>query len=215
MAQQKALSDSDWRAICGAARRAPDDEAAARAEVSAIFAEHSAFAYNRARWAQALKRSDGALKALKTLEVARRAQFVADATRFLPDDARTVADLYWIKMLRQRWEAIWLAARAIRRAHKGKKNVQHEMLTHRLCGVWLDHFHGELRVAVRARDGTPRGPCIAFLRVAMSQVVPKPSPATLRDAVYRERDEREAARQYSLDLEAGVARPYAGLTPQK
>jgi hypothetical protein len=189
------LSDEAWADICAAARRTPDVEA--RAALSAIlFDEYPAFAYNRERVAEALKRSRRMLKHLGAFVADYRAQFPID------DVVKTKRDLWCIEGLRRRAEAIWLAAQAIRRAHKGHKNVQREWLYYRLCSVWIDYFDGELVYNRRSR-GPPYGPLINFMLAATRQVVSEgdlPSSESVRDAIDDERRGRERMQQLILRL---------------
>jgi hypothetical protein len=192
-----ALTDAAWIEICEAARLIPDADA--RAQMSALlFGEYPAFAYDRKRVLADLRRAKRMLTRLAAFEADYR-------TRFTGDDIKTEADLWWIGMLRRRPEAMWLACRATRRANPRRKSMQREWLYHRLCGIWLDCFHGrDLTVSVPSTGGAPRGPLIKFMLAAMKQVMPRralPKPESVRDAIYRERDERENARQLRLELE--------------
>jgi hypothetical protein len=192
-----ALSDQAWAGICTAAERTPD--AGARARLSTIlFEEYPAFAYDPERVAAALRRSERMLKHLGALAADYRVQFSDD------DDVRTERDLWCLEMLRQRAEAVWLVARAIRRAHRGHRNVQREWLCSQLCTIWLYDFHAPLTYSVPSWGGPPYGPLIAFMQAAIREVVSEdeelPSPAAIRDAILRERDERENARQLGLLL---------------
>jgi hypothetical protein len=228
------LSDEAWAAICAAAGRKhpPDDETAAsilirgepassaRAAVSAIlFEEYPAFTYDREHIAQARERSRRMLKLLAEFAELYRQTHLPDlpvdelqtiltgrASPWVVDDLKTERDLHGIALLWRRVEAVWLFACAIRRAHAHKKSVQWEWLIHRLCGVWLDCFHGELTFTVPPLGGAPRGPAIEFLRAAISQVEPEPSPATVRDGMLRERAEREHTRRLVLELRRRSAR---------
>jgi len=189
------LSDQAWADICAAAGHAPDAEA--RAVLSNIlFNEYPAFHYDRKRVDAALRRAERMLKALKKLAADYCAQFT-DA------DVRTERDLWALEMLRRRAEAVWLVARAIRRAHRGRQNVQREFLYHRLCSVWLDHFHAtELKYSRPSKGGDPFGPLIDFMLAAMRQIVSElPDSETVADAIDRERIGRENARQLSFYLE--------------
>jgi hypothetical protein len=209
-----ALGDEAWAKICEAAGLTPDDEARA-ALATLLFEEHPAFAYDRARWATASKRAERMLKRLAEFaELYRQAwlphlpadqfQAILAGHASALTDVRTEADLYWLAMLRRRPEATWLAAAAIRRANRGQKNQQREWLYHRLCTVWLDYFHApELSYSRPSRGGPPHGPLVAFMLAAVRQITPEdalPSPETLRDAIDRERRERENARQLVLQL---------------
>jgi len=119
----------------------------------------------------------------------------------LAADVRTARDFGCIAGLWQRAEAVWLAARAVRRAHARRANVQHEWLYDKLCIVWLHDFHAPLTYSVPPRGGPPRGPLIAFILAAAGLVMSEPpSPETVRDAIDRERKEREIARQLGLFL---------------
>jgi hypothetical protein len=190
------------------AGRAPDDEAATRAALSAILCvEYPAFAYDAKRVAQTLARAKRMLRLLATLEANHRAQFAGAGLLGGPPsrltDMATERDVAAIEAMRLRWETMLAGMEMLRSAHKGRRKVQHDSLMHRLCGVWLDHFHGELRAIVPALGGPPTGPCIEFLCAAISLVAPDfTSPATIRDSMYRERDGRKRARQMSLDLRA-------------
>ena len=120
------------------------------------------------------------------------------------DDVRTKDELSCIKMLRQRPESEWLGARAKQRAHQGKRNVQREWLYHRLCTVWLDHFGANaLTYSVPSLGGKPYGPLIAFMLAVIRQIVSEeklPSPETVRDAIDRERRDRERSKQLNFFL---------------
>ena len=111
-------------------------------------------------------------------------------------DYRTERDFCSIAALRLRAEDNWLTARAIRRANARRANAQHEWLYDKLCIVWLYDFHAPLTYSVPSRGGPPYGPLIAFILAAAGLVMPEPpSPETVRDAIDRERMERENARQ--------------------
>jgi hypothetical protein len=185
-----ALTDSAWADICAAAQRTPD--AAARAMLSAVlFDEYPAFAYDRERVAKALRRSERMMKHLGAFTLDHRAQFPH------ADDIKTERDVFYIQRLHRRAEAVWLVARALRRANQGKRNVQHEWLCHRLCTVWLDYFHAPGLSITRG------GPLIRFMLAALRQVMPQeelPSPETVRDGIKRERDERANAAQLCFEL---------------
>jgi hypothetical protein len=121
-----------------------------------------------------------------------------------PDPVKAEAHLWSMRLLRRYAEALWFAACAIRRAHRGHQDVQFEWLCGQLCTIWLWDFHApELTISVPSWGGAPRGPLIMFMLTAIGEVVPEeklPSPYALRDAVQRERNEREKARQLGLFL---------------
>jgi hypothetical protein len=219
-----ALSDKAWAETCKAAELTPDAKARS-ALATLLFEEYPAFAYDRERWATAYQRSERMLKQFAEFAELYRQAWVphlsADefqaiiAGRASPlterrtagrasvfTDMRTEADLWCLKVLWQRPEATWLAARAIRHANKGRKSPQREWLYHRLCGIWLDHFNGQhLSFGRPGGGGKPKGPLIAFLLVAMRQVIAQqalPDPEALAEAIVRERQERERARQLHL-----------------
>jgi hypothetical protein len=207
-----ALSDKAWAETCKAAELTPDAKARS-ALATLLFEEYPAFAYDRERWATAYQRSERMLKQFAEFaELYRQAwvphlsadefQAIIAGRASVFTDVRTEADLWHLKMLQQRPEATWLAARAIRRANKGKKSPQREWLYHRLCGIWLDHFNGQhLSFGRPGGGGKPKGPLIAFLLVAMRQVIAQqalPDPEALAEAIVRERQERERARQLHL-----------------
>src|SRR5262245_39746769 len=225
-----ALSDQDWTDICTAADRTPDAEARKRLS-TILFKEYPAFAYDRKRVAVAYKRAEQMLKHLNALAelyretyapqlpldqfeailAGRASAFVAaDVKSGQTDDeteaARNVAvkteyDLSCLAGLRRRPEALWLAARAIRRANARRANVQREWLYNQLCTVWFWDFHALLTYSVPSRGGPPYGPLIAFILATAGLVMPEPpSPETVRDAIDRERMERENARQLGLFL---------------
>jgi hypothetical protein len=225
-----ALSDEAWARICAAAEHTPD--AGTRERLSAIlFEEYPVFHYDRERVAAALRRSEQMLIHLGAfaefyrqawlphlLEDEVDAIFAGRASAFVVDDKAIEQDCcssakrqrdkaierdcWSIAMLRQRAEAAWLTARAIRRAHRGHRNVQREWLCNQLCTVWLWDFHApDLTCSVPSWGGAPYGPLIEFLRAAIREVVAEeelPSPYALRDAIRREGAERENARQFGL-----------------
>jgi hypothetical protein len=204
------LSSKAWADICAAAGRAPD--AGTRERLSTIlFEEYPAFAYDRERVKAALRQGELMLKHLDAFAKEYRpiwlprlsedqagAIFTGRASAVLTDKS-IERDCWAIAKLRQRAEGLWLFARAIRRAHVGKKSVQHEWLYHRLCTIWLDHFHApDLRYSRAHAGGDPYGPLIAFMLLAMRQIMPEaklPAPETVSDGIDRERRERENAKQ--------------------
>jgi hypothetical protein len=214
------LSDEAWARICAAAERAPD--AGTRERLSTIlFEEYPAFHYDRKRVAEAYKRAEQMLKHLNAFAELYRQAFLpclpvdqlpailtgraspvvpkdvrAEPEGTEPKDVRTERDFCSIAALRLRAEDNWLTARAIRRANARRANVQHEWLYDRLCAVWLYDFHAPLTYSVPSRGGPPYGPLIAFILAAAGLVMSEPpSPETVRDAIDRERMERENARQ--------------------
>jgi hypothetical protein len=183
-----ALSDQAWAEICAAGGLTPDAEARA-ALAAVLFDEYPAFAYDRVRVATAYRRAARMLKHLNNFAANHRAQFAQ------ADDIMTERDLFYIERLRRRALSVWLAARAIRRANKGKRNVQHEWMCHRLCTVWLDYFHAP------GLSITHGGPLVRFMLAALRQVIPQeklPKPETVRAGIKRERDERDNAAQLYL-----------------
>jgi hypothetical protein len=192
------LTDAAWAEICAAAANhspplTPDE--GTRAELSAVlFSEYPGMRYDRQRVAVALRRAERMLRNLAAFATDHRAQFTAD-------DVRTEADRWFLEMLRRRPLATWLACRALRRANKGHQNSQREWFVSRLSGIWLDSFHApRLTVSVPATGGPPGGPLIEFMLAAMRQVMPEPRRESLRDAIDRERRERENAKQLWLEL---------------
>ena len=116
-------------------------------------------------------------------------------------DVKTERDLCSLRNLGLRTQTVWLFASAILRRNAGRKSFQREWLYHRLCGLWLDHFDGELKVSVPPSGGPPGGRLIAFMLAALRQIVSAdalPSSETVRDAIDRERRERENLRQLVL-----------------
>ena len=188
-----ALSDEAWADIRAAGGLMPDVEARP-ALAALLFAEYPAFAYRRAEVEADLRRSKRMLKHLDAFEKDYRARFTAD-------DVRTEADLWCIKVLQRRPLAVWQRACAIRRANKGKMSVQHEWLYHRLCGIWLDHFHAPGLSVTRG------GPLSRFILAAMREIMPPeelPKPDTVHDGIKRERDERARCAQLSFEFRAAV-----------
>ena len=204
------LTDFAWADICAAGGLTPDAEA--RAALSAfLFEEYPAFAYDREGVARKRKRSERMLKHLAAIAELYRQALLPDlspdqfqAIVAAADDIRIEAELWSIKMLQKRASSEWLAARAIQRANARRKSPQRELLYHRLCGVWLDHFGANaLSYSVPSLGGSPHGPLIAFMLAAIRQVVPEdalPDAETVRDAIDRERAERERAKQLNLFL---------------
>jgi hypothetical protein len=210
-----ALSDQAWADICAAAGRPPDVGTRERLS-KVLFKDYPVFAYDRERVAAALRQSEQMLIHLGAFAEFYRqtwlphlpqdevdAIFASLASAFIDDKDKSIErDCWSIAMLRQRAEAVWLTARAIRRAHRGHRNVQQEWLYNQLCTVWIWDFHEpKLKYAVPSWGGAPYGPLIEFLLAAIREVVTEeelPSPYALRDAILRERAERENARQLGL-----------------
>jgi hypothetical protein len=213
-----ALSEQAWaEIICTASGGAPDAEARA-ALATVLFEEYPAFAYDPKRWAAAYRRAGQMLKHLDAFaELYRQTwlpqlpddQFEAVITRpaaVLTADLKTEAGFFFIRKLRERAEAVWLGAQVIRQANARHANVQREWLYYRLCDIWLDHFNSPALTYTRpSRGGPPTGPLIDFMRAAMRQIMPEnklPKPEAMRDAIDRERRNREYAKQLWLDLRA-------------
>jgi hypothetical protein len=219
-----ALSDQAWVDICAAAGRTPD--AGTRERLSTIlFEEYPAFRYDRERVAVAYRRAERMLNHLNDFARDYCAEFApsddaahADA---VTNTVRITPDLWAIEGLHRQALGLWLNARAIRRAHRGHQNVQREWLYNQLCTVWLWDFHAnELTFSVPSWGGAPYGPLIDFMLAAIRQVVSEeelPSPYALRDAILRERDERERASQLGLFLRERrlLTEPNAILTLKK
>jgi hypothetical protein len=196
----RALSDAAWAAICVAANP-HDPDADARVVLSkALFEDYPGFAYDRERTAVAIERAERML--------AHLGAFAADYREQFPqiDDIKTERDRFYFQRLLWRVEAVWCANRTLQEANAGRRNVQRAMLYHWLCGVWLDHFGGEL---VYSRSGSePSGPLVEFILAAMRQIVPKeqlPSREAVRDNIDRDRRERENASQIVRQLRQRAA----------
>jgi hypothetical protein len=181
------LSDDAWSEVCAAAEHAPD-EGARTALSTVLYAEYPAFAFDRARVIASQARARRMLRRLDALEEDYRAQPSPDVAQ---------GDMY-LWSLNQLWlyaDAMWLAACVLRHANARRADVQRAWLYHRLCSVWLNHFHGvELRYSRPSRGGAPYGPLIEFILTAMRQIISKdalPAVETVADAIDRERSDRE------------------------
>ena len=190
----RTLSDQGWEAICAAARRKlkPDVEAEVRAELSEIlFKEYPALAYDRERVVKSRERAERMLESLDAFEAEHHAQFTQ------PDDIKTERDRYYLKKLRLRAEALWIAALILQHTNTGRRSAQREWLYARLCALWLEHFYGEL--TYDRSGGEPSGALVEFILAAMRQVMPEnklPKRETVRDAIDRERHYRERLRAF-------------------
>jgi hypothetical protein len=207
----RTLTDQAWADICAAAGRTPD--AGTRERLSKVlFEEYQVFAYDREDVKAALRRGESMLKHLGAFaELYRQAWFphlpedqveaiFAGRPSAGFDDKNIERDCWSIAKLRQRAEAAWLAARFIRQAHSRHGNVQQEWLITELCTCWIWDFHqGEaLSYSIPPKGGEPSGPLIDFLSAAIREVTPGRVPLnafTLRDAILRQRRERENAKQ--------------------
>jgi hypothetical protein len=213
---EPALSDDAWARICEAAKRDPDADARAELE-RVLFEEYPGFARNRERVDAALRQSERMLKRLDAFATLYWWTWAPDlppdefhaildgrSDAFFPANKKTEADLWCMKILRRRPLATWLACRAFRRDSEGRRNPLRGFLVSRLCSIWLYNFGGRvLTVTIPPLGGEPGGPLIEFLLAAMREVVPPhelPRREALRDAIDRERQEHERARQYSLEL---------------
>jgi hypothetical protein len=207
------LSDRAWADICAAAQRTPGPEA--RAVLSTIlFEDYPAFARDRTRWREDAKQAERMLKHLDEFaKLYRQAWLPRLPADELPiilagrasalTDKRTEADLWCLKVLRRRPDAIWCAAEAVLWANAKRRSSQREWLYTWLYSVWVDDFHAPDfgGYGVPSLGGPPSGPLITFMLAAIGQVVSElPSPETVRDAIERARRTREACRQLSLPL---------------
>ena len=234
-----ALSDQAWARICAAAEQhtpplIPD--AGTRERLSTVlFEQYPVFHYDRERVATALHQSEQMLSSLDKFAGLYRQAFwpelsadqfevilagMADAVVADKPDAQF--GFWCITRLRRQVLRDLLAARAIRRAHRGHGDPQFEWLCNQLCTVWLWDFHApDLAYWVPSWGGSPRGALIAFMLAAIGEVVAKeeelPSPYALRDAIVREREERENARQLGLFLrhQPAIETRHAILTRKK
>jgi hypothetical protein len=217
-----ALSDQAWAKICAAAEQhtpplIPD--AGTRERLSTVlFEQYPIFHYDGEQVAAVLHQSERMLSTLdKFAGLYRQAywpelsadQFEvilsgrADAVAADRPDAQF--GFWCITRLRRQVLRELLAARAIRRAHRGRGDPQFEWLCNQLCTAWLWDFHApDLRYWVPSWGGSPRGALIAFMLAAIGEVIVKeedlPSPYALRDAIVREREERPNALQLGLFL---------------
>jgi hypothetical protein len=206
-----ALSDQAWADICDAAKRQP--AAGTRERLSTVlFEEYPAFAYDRTRVEAVFRQSERMLTNLGAFaefyrqtwlshlpEDEAEAIFAGRASAFLSDKI-IERDCWSIAKLRQRAEAAWAYARLVRQAHSRRGNVQREWLITELCTCWIWDFHqGEdLPYSVPPSGGAPYGPLIDFLSAAIREVTPDRESLnvfTLRDAILRQRRERENAKQ--------------------
>lgn len=198
------LSDQAWADICAAAKpHTPDADA--RAVLSKVlFEDYPGFTYDRELVATATERAKCMLENLAAFEADYRAQFVrADDGKTTPTNeternaaVKTERDLLRIEDLRRRTADVLLDARTQQHHNDRRRNVQRGMLYHWLCGVWLDHFHGELTYS--RPTGEPSGPLVEFILMAMRQIMPEdelPKRETLRNTIDRERNGREDLRQ--------------------
>jgi hypothetical protein len=195
------LSDKAWADICAAGGRTPDDDA--RAALSkALFEDYPGFTYDRKRTIATVKRTERMLKNLAAYEADYREQFPPPPHGWWETDRhyeskrniaiKTERDLSSLEVLRRRTEAELRVARTLQDANSRKQNEQRAMLYHWLCGIWLDHFGGEL--TYDRSGGDPGGPLVEFILTAMRQVMPKaalPSRESVRDNIDRYRRERE------------------------
>jgi hypothetical protein len=202
------LSGEAWADICAAAKpHAPDDDA--RAALSKVlFEDYPGFTYDRERTIAAIERAERMLKHLHAFETDYRVQFPSGVWKTDRDyeTKRNIAikierDLWCLEGMRRRTEDVLVANRTLQDANAGRRNEQRAMLYHWLCGVWLDHFGGEL--TYDRRGGDPGGPLVEFILAAMRQVMPEdalPSREAARDNIDRDGRERENVKQLIRQL---------------
>jgi hypothetical protein len=187
-----ALSDEAWATICAAAERTPD--AGTRAALSALlYKEYPGFRYDAEKTAATRRRAERMLKAVAALEADYQMQFTLQSVQDEDEDENAVAyrerterDLWGLKGVRQRAEAVWLLARTIQNANARRASEQDAWIYHRLCDVWLYDFHAKLRYDTSG--GEPHGPLVEFILAAMRQIKPEdalPARWTVRDAIDR------------------------------
>jgi hypothetical protein len=188
------LTNTAWRKVCAAAApHQPVPEAEARAALAAILSEE----YPQKPYEHTIatiKRATRMLKNLAAFEADYRAEFPSgvwktdrnyEIKRNIAN--KTERDLSCLKDLRRRTGDVLLLARARQRT----RHQQHGMLYFRLCQLWLDHFQPGSELPPKGRFCTP---LVNFILAAMRLVVPPselPQPETVRDAIERERTERE------------------------
>jgi hypothetical protein len=218
--EPRTFPDDAWDEIRAIAKRhrpplTPDAEA--RAKLSTVlFDWYPAFAYDRERAEAVLDLSERMLGHIDTFAQLYRQTWlphlaVEDFQRLLtipaslfPDNVRANAHLWGMRHLHNYVLANVLYYRAIKRAHARNASVQREMLYHWLCSVWLENFGAPGLTQSRSRGGEPGGPLIAFMLAAMKPILPHyalPSRETLRDAIKRERRERENVAQLRFHFE--------------
>jgi hypothetical protein len=198
-----ALTDEAWAEICAAAKRhdpplTPDADT--RAEISAVlFYEYANMRIPRERMAKIVAKgaAPSMLRAIDKFAAKYRQlwqphrsveEFRANVEGFASPlaDPRTQAHIFGMKILRRFVLANLEASKFIRAAYPKNMRSEREWLYFRLCKIWLDHFHAPyLTYTVPSLGGPPCGPLIEFLQAAMRQVMPEPSPETLRDAIDR------------------------------
>jgi hypothetical protein len=203
----RTLSDKVWAGILAAAKTHPPDADARAALSQALFNDYPT--YDRERVAKTAERAERMLEQLAAFEADYRVQFPSGVWKTDQDYEikRHIANqnergLRWLEGLRGRTETVLLEARRQQRANARRRNTQREMLYFQLCGVWLDHFGGELTYD-RSAGGEPGGPLVDFILMAMRQAMPEdalPSREAVRDNIDRERREREAARRVALQI---------------
>ena len=203
-----ALSDEAWARICAAAERTPD--AGTRAALSALlYKEYPGFRYDAEKTAATRRRAERMLKAVAALEADYQMQFTLQSVQDEDEDENAVAyrerterDLWGLKGVRQRAEAVWLLAHTIQCAHARHASVQDAWLYHRLCAIWRNHFHA-VRLTYDTSGGEPHGPLVEFILAAMRQIMPEdalPARWTVRDAIDRENSERANAKRFGKFL---------------
>jgi hypothetical protein len=219
-ASKTLITDQAWAKICAAAEQhkpslTPDAGTRERLSV-VLFEQYPVFHYDREQVAAVLHHSERMLSSLDKFAGLYRQAFwpKLSADQFeivLAGLAGAVAagkpDVqfgFWcITRLRRQVLRELLGARAIRRANRGQGDPQFEWLCNQLCTAWLWDFHApDLKYSVPSGGGAPYGPLIAFMLAAIDEVVVKeeelPSVYALRDAIVRERVERENSRQFGL-----------------
>ena len=206
-ANANALTNTAWRKLCAAAERRPNAEAEARAALARIlFVDFPAFAFDRERTIAVRERAERMRDHLNAFEADYRVQFpsVVWKTDCDYEIKRNIAvkierDLFYVESLRQRTADVLLVATTLQDANDRRQNVQHAMLYHWLCELWLDHFEGPELPPV----GLLRTPLVNFILAAMRLVVPRgalPKSDTVRDAITRQRKGRASLRAQDPQL---------------
>jgi hypothetical protein len=215
-----ALSDQAWAKICAAAAQHKPpltSDVGTRERLSVVlFEQYPVFHYDSEQVAAVLHKSERMLSTLDKFAGLYWQAFwpelsadqfevilsgLADAVAAGKPDAQF--GFWCVTRLRRQVLRELLGARAIRRANRGQGDPQFEWLCNQLCTTWLWDFHApDLAYWVPSLGGPPRGALIAFMLAAIGEVVTKeeelPSVYALRDAIVRERVERENSRQFGL-----------------
>jgi hypothetical protein len=159
------LSDSDWHTILEAVGPLPNGARLARArlELAKCLRDYPGLRRDRAKLRAAMLRWQRIEKLATDLHAMLANEWRQGRLRYIPivDD---MFKKYLLRLSKPLSEMLPLQLRA----RKGRLNPDRDWLYLSLLDIWINQFHGKLKASTSATGG----PCVRFVRAAMTLVLP-------------------------------------------